>query len=244
MKKFFVMMAALILVTSAVNAEPYFGAKGGAAFGFHGNSEDIENLLDEINSAVADSNISVSIDEKSGIAFELGAYGGYYFTDKLAVQVELDFMIGQSKTWSEDVMGLMSVDILKGKYSSLDIPLLIKFDVVNRPFLFGVLAGPHLSIPLGDIEVTYPGYDYNSGAITEETDEIKSDGIMAGLSAGLYGGLPIGPGRVVADARFLMDFSPLKAKMVSVGGVSPSMETLLRRSINVTLGYEISLGGK
>jgi hypothetical protein len=188
----------------------------------------MDDMIDELKAE------GLSVDETSGASFILSPYGGYYFTDKLAVQAEANFMFGQKKTWKLSYGGFSGE--ITGKYSSLDIPVLLRFDVINRPALFGVLAGPYLSFPLGDIELSFPS-EVAEFAGMPSTYDIDSEGITAGIALGIYGGYPIGPGRIVGDVRFILDFNPLKGK-----AFGSTAEVIKRRGLNISAGYEISLG--
>jgi hypothetical protein len=196
MKRLFAVSVVLVMASAAVYAGgPFLGANLGVGIGFHGNGEYTDDIVNMAKSAG-------SVEEKSGAAFALSPYGGYYFTDKIAVQTEFNFMFGQKKTW--EVSALRFSGKITGKYSSLDIPVLVKYDFITKPALFGVLAGPYLSIPLGDIELSTPAALANYLVIPNSAD---SDGITAGIAVGLYGGYPIGPGRIIGDVRFIMDFN-------------------------------------
>jgi hypothetical protein len=230
MKKLFAVLVVLVMVSAAVySAGPYFGAKLGVGIGFHANGEYMDDVVDMLKESFRESfGDSLSVDDKVGVGFVLSPYLGYYFTDKIAVQTEFNFMFGQKKTWELSAPGYIIEDgEIKGKYSSLDIPFLIRFDFVNKPGLFGILAGPYISIPLGDIEVSMFG----------DSDDVNPDGITAGIAAGIYGGYPIGPGRIIGDVRFIMDFNPVKAKESG-----ETIELIKRRGINITAGYEVLLG--
>ncbi|MDR0688846.1 MAG: PorT family protein [Spirochaetaceae bacterium] len=227
MKRLCAVVVVLVMAGGAVySAGPFFGAKAGVGIGFHGNGKDMEDMVASIESVEG-----VSVDETSGVAFALSPYLGYYFTDKLAVQTEVNFMFGQKKIW-EISFGGFSGEIT-GKYTSLDVPVLLRFDFINRPALFGALAGPYLSIPLGDIEISAP-----AALVQPSSLEVKPDGVTLGVALGLYGGYPIGPGRIIGDVRFILDFNSLKGK-----DSGQTMELIKRRGITVTAGYEISLGG-
>ncbi|MDR2020308.1 MAG: PorT family protein [Treponema sp.] len=226
MKRLCAVLVVLVMVSAAVYAAgPFFGAKLGVGIGFHGNGKYMEDGINAAKDEISQLGISLSVDEKSGAAFALSPYVGYYFTDKAAVQTEFNFMFGQKKTWKLSGDGFSTE--ITGKYSSLDIPLLIRFDFINKPALFGILAGPAVSIPLGDIELSAAGYN----------SSVNSDGVTVGIAAGIYGGYPIGPGRIIGDVRFIMDFNALKAKESG-----ETIELIKRRGINITAGYEILLG--
>jgi hypothetical protein len=231
MKKLFAVLVVLVMVSAAVySAGPFFGAKLGMGIGFHGNGEDVDDLIDLYKDTFrANTGDSLSVDEKVGLSFVLSPYLGYYFTDKIAVQGEFNFMIGQKKKWELSSPGyrIVADGEIEGKYSSLDIPLLIKYDFISKPALFGILAGPYISLPLGDIEITE----------LDESYDLDSDGVTAGIAAGIYGGYPIGPGRIIGDVRFMMDFNPVKGKESG-----ETIELIKRRGINITVGYEVLLG--
>ncbi|MDR0589412.1 MAG: outer membrane beta-barrel protein [Spirochaetaceae bacterium] len=224
MKRLFAVMVVLIMAGTAVyGAGPFFGAKLGMGIGFHGDGEFMEDSVKTLK------DLGISVDEKSGAAFVMSPYLGYYFTDKVAVQTEFNFMFGQKKTW-EMSYGGQSVGEIEGKYSSLDVPFLLRFDFINKPALFGILAGPYVSLPLGNIEMSTSVVGEGS-----QSGDVEPDGVTAGIAAGLYGGYPIGPGRIIGDVRFIMDFNAIKDKEGS--------ELLKRRGINITVGYEFLFGG-
>jgi hypothetical protein len=213
MKKILVLL--VITVTAAFSA----GAQGlsicgrlGAGFGMHGNGSYVDGQLEYMD----------YFDETSGTAFVISGYGAYYFTEQLAVQAELNFMINQSKEWSGEYRWGESAWCV-ATYSSLDIPILFKYEFLNDPVILGLLAGPHLSFTLGKVDLTM-GYS---------SEELEADGIQAGLTIGLFGGIPLGPGWLIGDLRFLTDFSPLTVK-------DYGYEVIRRMGINLTVGYELA----
>jgi hypothetical protein len=224
MKKFLVLLVVAVTATLSVDAQGLLlGGRLGAGFGMHKNAKDMDDMVDGFES------LGLSVDEKSGIAFTISGYGAYYFTGNFGVQAELNFMFNQSKEWSASYSGVSGA--LKGTYSSLDIPILLKYEFMNNPVILGLLAGPYLSFVLGDVELEGSGYMSGAGF----DDSFKADGILAGLTLGLYGGVALGPGRIIGDARFLMDFSPL-----TVDDSGYKAEVIQRYAINVTVGYELS----
>jgi hypothetical protein len=221
MKKFFVLLVIAATVTLSVDAQGLLlGGRLGAGFGMHKNGEAMDNIVDSFET------MGVSVDEKSGISFAITGYGAYYITGNFGIQAELNFMFNQSKEWAGSYSGVSGE--LKGTYSSLDIPILLKFDLMNDPVILGLLAGPYLSFALGDVELEGSGYMGGD-------ESYKAEGILAGLTFGLYGGLALGPGRLIGDARFLMDFSPL-----TVEDSGNTAEVIQRYGINVTVGYELT----
>jgi len=157
--------------------------------------------------------------KKSTFAFTVGVYGGYNFTDKLALVAELDFFVNQGlkldvSGWGED----------KYTYNSVDIPVLIRYEFINKSFVLGVAGGPYLSIPFG-LKWTCPG----------GCDTVDSGGVVFGVSGGLFAAYPLGAGRIIGDLRFMTDF--MSAKWTQSG---VSQEILTRRAITLTVGYELA----
>jgi len=69
-----------------------------------------------------------------------------------------------------------------------------------------------------------------------ESEEFDIDTFATfGLTAGVFGGIPFGPGRFIGDMRFIFDFNTLEA-----GDNGFTLEFMRRRALALTLGYEIS----
>ena len=189
------------------------GARAGVLIGFHSIPSDF--LLFAIT-------LGVDSSWQSKNNFNFAIYGSYAITDRILIQPEFNFMIKQG--YKGEISGLSSE--VDAYYSSLDIPILVKYTFLKQPLFFGILAGPHLSFPLGDLKMEVPGYLTSVG---------DSDGVAFGFSAGLFGGYPVGPGRIVGDLRFIMDFNSIGMKESGV-----SFEMIKRRGISFTIGYEYS----
>jgi len=191
------------------------GARLGAAFGFN-DSMDMGNDFDEPGHFVSDEML---------VNFNIAVYGAYAFTDRISVQAELNFMINQGYTKRvvyEDVVERLT----EVTYSSVDIPILLRFNFLNSPSAFGILAGPHISIPLGRAQIIIDG--------TIEQVEIDSSATF-GITAGLFGGVRLGPGRIMGDLRFIFDFNSSEERQME-----ESLAFMRRRALLFTLGYEIS----
>jgi hypothetical protein len=118
--------------------------------------------------------------------------------------------------------------IMTGTYSSLDVPVLLNITFINRPFLFGLNAGPHLSLPVGKFETAYKRKDHS------ESVSYDIDGIMFGATGGFFAGFPAGAGNIVADIRLVFDFNALQLKYGST-----TLEFGNRRGVAATVGYEL-----
>jgi len=142
-----------------------------------------------------------SWEESNRFNFNVALYYAYTFAPNMSLQVELNFMVYQGidfeaeGRWEEDWWDGWNHHWDSGSwsdswyftYTSLDIPILIRYNFFNG--LLGVLVGPHISIPIaGD----------TSGLNT-----------TFGATIGGQGLLPLWGGRIVGDLRFIADFNRL-----------------------------------
>jgi len=207
--------------SNSANHAGQFSAGGrlGGALGFSESFPDMENLLRPLFS---DPNANISIDPE--LNFNVALYVNYAITNRISIQTELNVMISQGYELIAPRQGLGS-DSFDVNYSSLDIPLLLRFNFLRYQGIFGAMAGPHISIPIGRLEI----YDNRAESYI---DELNIDSSLAlGVTAGLFAGLQAGPGRVVGDLRFIFDFNSLQAEGV---------EFSRRRALALSVGYEIS----
>ena len=195
------------------------GGRIGGVLGFSESFTDIENLL---RPYFSNQDARISVEPELNFTFAL--YGNYAITSRLSVQAELNFMFSQGYELAapRQQRGSYSFDI---GYNSVDIPLLLRFNFLRSRSMFGIMAGPHISIPIGRLEI----YDNREESYF---DELSIDSSFTfGLTAGLFGGFRAGPGRVVGDLRFIFDFDSLQAD---------GMDFVRRRAVALSVGYEIS----
>ncbi|MDR0313744.1 MAG: PorT family protein [Treponema sp.] len=206
MKKMLIVMLALLLASTTLYAQNFaVGVRGGVALGVHQEADafmlesgDTKELKINPNAAV---------------------YGAYMFTGNMGVQLEANVMINQGTKFSNSGM------TVEMTYTSLDIPVLFRF---NFSFGLGIMAGPHISIPLGKLKMKA-----SSGWLSLSGDVGDMTGFSFGATAGLFYGFPLGPGRLIADLRFIFDFTAAKVKG---GGIT--LDFLKRRALALTIGYE------
>jgi hypothetical protein len=171
-----------------------------------------------------------SISHTPCMQFNIALYGNYAFSNMLSIQTELNFMLYQGYDLSLSCFDSARSREAEVSYNSLDIPLLIKVNFLNDPSRFGILAGPHVSIPLGRAEF------YREIGFFEREDKFRIDTFATyGLTAGIFGGHQVGPGRIVGDLRFIFDFSAVET--IEAGTAYKFME---RRALTISLGYEMS----
>jgi hypothetical protein len=179
----------------------------------------------EINTADEDMvGSGYSPKEKSNIAFNAVLYGGYRLNLLWSVQTELNFMINNG----QEISGQgYTVTVA---YSTLDIPLLLRWDFMQSPLKAGILLGPYVSLPIGKLNLSQ----------RERGSALDMRGISWGISGGFVFGYKLGPGFLVADVRFLHDFVSLTVREDFGDGMQDA-KIGIRRSINISLGYEFSL---
>ena len=117
-------------------------------------------------------------------------------------------------------------------YTSLDIPILVRYNILNAAAIFGVKAGPHISIPLGRVQVN----ESWRTLFSEERliDEFAIDSIASfGLTTGIFAAFPVRRGRIVIDLRFIFDFNSLEAYEWGVNS-----EFMQRRALAISVGRQ------
>jgi hypothetical protein len=65
---------------------------------------------------------------------------------------------------------------------------------------------------------------------------VENTGVMWGVTGGFGVGYKLGPGNIIGDLRYINDFTENKIRYDG-----QEMKGFLRRSINLTVGYELSL---
>jgi hypothetical protein len=225
MKKLFIVALVLISVVNGLFAQQAGQFSAGGRLGLGAGFNDSLDFYDLGQTFYPD---LVSTSTKPCLQFNVALYGNYSFTNRLSLQAELNFLIYQGY----DLIMRFPDGISRNaeiSYSSLDIPLLLKFDILNTSSSFGILFGPHISIPLGRVEF-YREYDF------EKEDKIHIESFATyGLTAGLFTGYPLGPGRLVGDIRFIFDFNSLEVMNNNI-----VYEIMKRQALTFSVGYEFS----
>ena len=161
--------------------------------------------------------------EESNITFVGALFFAWRINDRFGIQPELDIMVNNGIKATFPDGGQINIS-----YHSLDIPLLYYFNIIHSPVMVRIFAGPYLAIPISKMNVEMPGF---SGGTSAETT-----GVTGGITGGFATGFKAGPGNIIGDIRYMNDFS--EVKMIYKG---ITMKGFLRRSVNITVGYELSL---
>lgn len=179
----------------------------------------------EINTADEDMvGTGYSPNEKSNIAFNAALYGAFKFNTAWLIQPELNFMLNNGM----EISG--QGDDYAIAYNTLDIPVFVRWNFMQRPVTAGILAGPYISLPLGKLNLT----------VQDEGSALDTTGFTFGIAGGFVIGFKLGPGYIAVDILYMNDFSSLKVREDFGDGMQDA-NIAIRRSINLTFGYEFSL---
>lgn len=128
-------------------------------------------------------NLDYEIDLKSLTGFHAGGYVHYFFSDPIAVQVEILFSQKGSK-WDD------SFNSAKDILSYIDIPLLIRYQILK---FLNVHAGPQFGFLMSAKTKYDDGYDEDAKDWYKSTD--------VGLALGAEGNLPF---RINITLRYIL----------------------------------------
>jgi TolB-like protein len=177
-----------------------------------------------INTAHSDMvGTGVTPKEESNITFAGALFFEWRITDRFGIQPEINIAVNNGIIATFADGGQVSA-----AYHSLDIPLLLNFNIIHSPVLVRVFAGPYLAIPISKMNMEVAGL---SGGTSADTT-----GVCFGVTGGFSAGFRVGPGNIIGDIRYMNDFSE-----VNVIFRGREMKGFLRRSVNITVGYELSL---
>jgi hypothetical protein len=167
--------------------------------------------------------------EKSNTAFNATLYGAYRFDDVWSLQAELNLMLNNGM----EISGQGDVTTLD--YATIDIPLLVRWNFMQSPIAAAILIGPYISLPAGKLNMSW--WDDELGDVGAALD---MKGSTLGIAIGLALGYKLGPGSLAADVRYINDFKSLYVREDFEEGPQDA-NICVRRSINITVGYELSL---
>lgn len=244
MKKLIASVTMALALTVAATAQVAVGVKGIGAIGLGTTlpKEQVEQLDDLISTAkewgFEDASWKLSPIFTGGF----GVYGRYYIPaiPSLGVQAEVDMLFnnGGSAVFKASAPGI-SYDITQTvKYNTLEIPVLVVYDIKAGPVTIGLNAGPDFVIPLGKVKESQvaemTGVD---PAKSEEESEIASKFIV-GAIAGADVKFDMGPVTLGLGLQYELDFMPMK---LTAEGADEEAESITRRGLRVSLGCEMKL---
>ena len=235
MKKIVLVLTTALLFVSLASAQITIGAKG--IFTLNAGTkgtEDFEKSLPNI-----DLGALASLSTKPEMV--IGGGGGLFvrynmpFLSSLGIQTGLDvlanngYKVEAAKTISEKTYSAS----ISATYTSLELPILVTYDIGLGPVTLTLLLGPNISFPINKMKVTTA---LNSSSATDEWN-IANKAIF-GITGGAAVALRLGPGSLVTDIRYTNDFTPVKAG--EKDSENP-MDLFTRRALALSLGYQIRL---
>ena len=187
------------------------GARLGLGFGI--NTADVDMV-----------GVGFTPNEKSNRTFNSALFGAFKINPHWFIQPEFNFILNNGI----EISG--QGNTINIEYPTLDIPILVRWNFIQAPVLAGIVLGPYISMPIGKLNLTVD----NTGSALE------MNGYTFGITGGLTLGYRLGPGFLTADIRYLNDFSSLNVRN-DFGDGMQNAKIMIRRSVNLTFGYEISL---
>ena len=228
-----------LLFVSLASAQITIGAKG--IFTLNAGTkeaEDFQNLKNDISTVV----------ELVGASFDsqlvVGGGGGLFvrynmpFLSSLGIQTGLDvlanngYKVEAAKTISEKTYSAS----ISATYTSLELPILVTYDIGLGPVTLTLLLGPNISFPINKMKITTSSSIITDRSGTNEWN-IANKAIF-GITGGAAVALRLGPGSLVTDIRYINDFTPVKAG--EKDSENP-MDLFTRRALALSLGYQIRL---
>lgn len=160
--------------------------------------------------------------EDSLFAQALSLAFSYTVIDTFKLQTELNFILNNGL----EISGLGADKEAAVRYSTLDVPLLINWQFIQSPLTVGILTGGYFSLPISKLTVTN-----NHGGAT-----LPLNGFLMGVIGGVNIGIPVGPGAIMVDVRYMHDFGSFTALHEGViRGVAH------RRALALSAGYTFQL---
>lgn len=154
----------------------------------------------------------------------------YRVTDTLKLQLELSYLKNGIDVYGfyDDYSGYtLNIDV---RYSTLDIPLLIAWNFIQKPISVDIYGGAYISIPVSTCNIGYEIEDYG-----DLKGSVDVTGVVFGVVGGFDAGFRIGPGNVVIDARFFYDLTPSRAKGDLLGDEPQGL--IYRKGVVASVGY-------
>lgn len=200
------------------------GARGGMAFEFNKAHEDMVGT-----------GLRPGEESPKSIVPTLSIF--YRVLDNLKLQVEFSYFITNGisiydyYTEDADKDYLFDIDI---KYSTLEIPVLLAWNFIQKPLNVDIFGGAYVSVPVSAVMMS----------MVEKYSEHKAEaaldasGFVYGVVGGFDVGFRIGPGNLVLDARYFYDLVPTKARGDLIGGESG---LLYRKGVVVSAGFSFEL---
>lgn len=245
MKK--IIATAAAIAVSAISAFAFdvtLGARGNVNFGLGTTlSETTSRGLDSLRNAAKAANGTWN--EGGNIGGGFGVYVNFGLVDlgpgSLGLQPEFDMNFNNGYNYAAKCT--YSGTPVDGSYTiidnTIDIPLLVTYKAdIGSIFTLGGGVGPYLSIPVGLDQVTV-NKTVSTTYKSSDTRDMKA-ALNFGMAFDVNAGWKLGPGSIVLDCRYMLDFTPTKisSKPKSGSTWSDPSEAFTRRGLSVGVGYQ------
>lgn len=239
MKKIVAMAVVAAVTVSMVCAQITVGAKGTFGMNWGSTTTDEGRAVASIENFIGTTSFGKLVVGGGG-----SIYGRYNMPSHAPLGVQLELGIFANNGVASEVDGYILDSIINvtgnasGTYLSMDIPLIVTYDISAGPVVITPMVGVNFSIPLGKLKykqeytTKIEGYGEEKKEFTEEFD--IDPRFIPGIVAGVEVGLPLGPGSLVADLRYVNDFTN-----VTIASEGESMELFTRRNFNISVGYAL-----
>ena len=245
MKKIIAVAAALAVSSlSAFALDITVGARGNFNMGLGTSPEGVMKDLVEYQKENFES--VGTFKEGGNLGGGFGVYANFGLVElgggSLGVQPELNmnFNNGYNFKGEASELGLetkMGYDLYD---TTLDIPVLVTFTYpVLDALSIGGGIGPYLSIPFGADGKMTDYYAYGGTVYTDDESKLSDDDKITadmnfGLAFDVNGAYKVGPGSIVLDVRYMLDFTPTKYNIDD-----ESEKVFTRRMLTIGAGYQI-----
>lgn len=180
----------------------------------------------------------------SNMVFGGGAFVNIPLVSALGLQPEVNYMVnngGFINTYKGSLLGVTGTITAENsyKYSSIDIPVFLSVKFLK----FNFLAGPYISIPVSQLDITGDNkIETSFGNTTIDPDPSStsydiSSSPLFGMAFGFDYINRIGLVRLVVGARYMLDFTPVAIK----NSDDTKKEIFTRRALTANLGVAIPL---
>ncbi|MBD5406641.1 MAG: PorT family protein [Treponema sp.] len=239
MKKLVTLVAALALAGAAFALDFSVGARGNFNMGLGTTFEkDVQKSLKDAKDAGEDISFPLVVGGGFGVYGHIGFLDfGNNLTLGATLEFGLNFNNGKSYKSFEYFGHNYSEEVKRTVYAhSIDIPLMITLKVpVAETVKLDFGLGPNFSIPFG----AGTAMDDEKYLLKDYYDKVSYN-LNIGLIFDADVGFKVGPGYVLVDLRYLLDFTPTTAKPKNNGVSAEKSEMFYRRSLNLGVGYEFN----
>lgn len=224
---------ALLVASSMLFAQVQVGARG-TGFMSLGSSwaKETQEPIDDLINYLNGEGITTKSEESRSFGF-----GGALFANigigKIGIQPEIACNVNNTKGT------IVTIDTgtekykytMEAKYNSIDVPVLLTYDIMSAPLTLTVFAGPNFSFPFGKLKFSTTDEDDPSNDETVDSD--INTNLIFGAVGGLAAGVKLGILSIFADIRYLADFGTVKSTANDV-----TAEYFTRRNLQASVGVK------